>query len=240
MSVQPKHKKVHSKPKPKGPLIATSITPKARHYYTFSASNGLSVTMLRGDGAPKLSSGGARWEVTNVPRRVGFTQWQGRDPFVLDVPILFEGHYRRLKPFRSIEDEARTLNQMHLSAEFQRPPTIKIDGALPISDRRWVIQDITWGDEVFWVQDGPDSLPYRTRQDAVVHFLEYNAEDRVKVLATNTLPNWYIVKKGQTTTLRMIAKEMYGDANQWKKIKKANPAIRDQNHIKGPKRVRIP
>jgi len=215
----------------------------AKHYYTFKATNGLIIRVLRGDGAPKLSAGGANWQTVQLPKRVGFTQWQGRDPFVLDVPILFDGWGNHGS--RSIEDDARTLNQMRLSKEFHEPPKINIDGALPISDRLWVIQDITWGDDVIWEQDpanskGVQSPPYRSRQDAIVHFLEYHPEQKVKVLATNTLPNWFQVPKGKTYTLRQIAKAMYGNANKWKVIKKANPSIRDPNHVKGPKRVRIP
>jgi len=205
-----------------------------RHYITFLASNGLEVRALRGDGAPKLSAGGARWEVINLPRRVGATQWMGRDPFVLDVPILFDHHASD----ESIEPDARALNKMRLSQEFTVPPTIKIIGAVPITDRDWVIQGIDWGDDVYWVTRG--DAPYRTRQDAVVHFLEYRPQARVKILAKASLPHAFEVQKGTTTTLRKIAKEMTGDANNWRKIKNANPSIRDPNKVVGPKRVRIP
>jgi len=210
------------------------MTIMPRHFYDINADTGVTIRVLRDSTPPSLSAGGARWSVVEVPRRVSFTQWQGRDPFQLDVPILFNGY-----PDKSIENDCRKLTTMFLSPEFEEPPKITIDGALPISDRRWVIQGITWGSNVYWAKT-EEGQPYRLRQDAVVHFLEYRPERKVHILATNTLPNFYQVPKGQTVTMRQIAKAIWGSARRWRDIKKANPNIRDPNHIKGPKRVRVP
>lgn len=206
-----------------------------RHYYTFTADNGLVVKVLRGASPPTLSAGGARWEIANSPRRVSFVQWQGRDPFVLDVPVLFDG----FADYDSVEDDCRKLTQMQLCKEFSEPPTITIDGALPISDRRWVVQGISWGDNVYWAKTD-SGQPFRLRQDATVNFLEYNPERRVQVLATNTLPSSYVVSKKAGMTLKQVAKDVWGSARRWREIKKANPKIRDPNHVKYKTRLRIP
>jgi len=233
---QQKKKKVVQRRSAKPPPLTMP-----RHYYGFTADNGLFVQALRGFDPPTLSSGGARWSVIDAPRRVSFVQWQGRDPFQLDVPILLDGWIN----YDSIESECRKLTQMQLCPEFDEPPKIIISGALPISgdlpsgDRRWVIQSIDWGTNVYWAKTD-SGRPFRLRQDAVIHFLEYNPERRVHVLATNTLPNTYKVLKGRTVTLKQVAKEVWGSSRRWKDIKKVNPSIRDPNHIKGPKTLRIP
>src|SRR5580765_3337662 len=114
--------------KKKAPHASPKLPPLTlpRHSYILTAGNGLTVEVLRGDGPPTLSGGGARWQVVDAPRRVSFVQWQGRDPFVLDVPILFDGWLN----YDSIESECRKLTQMQLCPEFDEPPKIIISGAL--------------------------------------------------------------------------------------------------------------
>lgn len=206
-----------------------------RHFYGFTADNGTFVKALRDEAPPSLSAGGARWSIIDAPRRVSFVQWQGRDPFQLDVPILLDGWMDR----DGIEKECRNLTAMQLCPEFGEPPTIRISGALPISDRRWVIQGITWGTNVYWSKTDHGD-PFRMRQDAVVHFLEYRPERSVHVLATHTLPSSYQVLAGKTTTLKKVAKDVWGSSRRWREIKNVNPSVRDPNHVKGPKKLRIP
>jgi hypothetical protein len=44
------------------------------NYYTFKASNGTTVTVLRGDVAPKMTAGGGGWSVEARPKRVALRQ----------------------------------------------------------------------------------------------------------------------------------------------------------------------
>jgi hypothetical protein len=205
----------------------------AKYYYTFRSSNGHTVKMLRGDGIPKATDGLGGWSVVARPRRTAFTQWDGRNPFAMDVPVMFD-HLDK----SSVESDVALLFQMAMGAAFDPPPTIHIDGGLPIKGATWVINGIDWGDDCLY-DISAKGKPFRYRQDAVVHLLQYNPQDLVKILTTKALPNIYTVhSKGET--MRTIAKAMYGDARRWTDIKKANPKQRDPNHLKIKTVLRIP
>jgi|SRR5215831_960970 len=185
--------------------------------YTFRASNGTSVTMFRGDGAPKMTAGGGGWTTVDRPRRIGMTVWNGRDPYGMDVPVLFDGYIDS----RSVEGDIAKLNQMQMGAALNQPPTVMIDGQVPVKGIRWVITGIDWGDNVYWDAAG------RQRQDAVVHLLQYVKEERVDVIGKDPTPTpaRWVTKKGDT--LRSVAARVYGDSSQWKVIANAQkPPLR--------------
>jgi len=153
----------------------------------------------------------------------------------MDVPVLFDGWRMQT----SVEQDIRRLQAMSIGSDFTPPPTIKVDGALPIGGATWVITSIDWGTEVYWSQTQKGQF-FRMRQDATVHLTQFIAEQRLKITVTNSLPNKYSVPKGSITSLKKIAFAMYGSPNRWKDIAAANPSIRDPNKIKGPKEIRIP
>lgn len=200
--------------------------------YTFKSSNGLSVTMLRGDGAPKMVGGGGGWTVEARPKRVALTLWAGRDPYQMDVPVMFDGW----ADDDSQENAISLLNQMQMGADFREPPTVTIVGAVPVKNARWVITGIDWGDNVIYDGD------HRLRQDAVVHLTQYNPEDRLKVRNKGQLranPKPYVVKKGDT--FKSISQSQYGTPDKWRLIMAAND-IRDPTSIVKHigKQIRIP
>lgn len=206
-----------------------------RYIYIFRSSKGAQVTVVRGEGPPKITGGSGGWNVVNRPRRTSLTQWGGREPYRMDVPILFDGWRARV----SVEEDIRRLQQMSMGHDYDPPPTITLQGALPVNGATWVIEDIDWGDEVYWSQQSSQGRFFRMRQDAVVHLLQYQAEERLKIVMPRQLPNQYTVfKEGET--LRSIAKVMYGDGDKWKVIKKANPSVRDPNKLKVKTVLRIP
>lgn len=193
-------------------------------HYTFRSSRGTSVTMLRGEGAPKMTGGGGGWEITPRPRRVALTIWKGREPYQMDIPILFDGW----KDSESQEQRISTLNQMQMGADLEEPPTVQVDGGIPVKGAKWVMT-IDWGDNVIW-QSSPRGEMFRLRQDAVVHLIQFNPEDRLKVQGKGNLrsPRRYTVRKGDD--LRSISQKMYGTPTRWKEIQTAN-------HIRDPKKI---
>jgi len=202
--------------------------------YTFKASNGTTVSARRGELPPKMTGGGGGWEVEPRPRRVGLTLWKGREPYRMDVPILFDGHALG----KSVEQSIAKLNQMHIGSDLKQPPTVMIEGGVPVKGIRWVIENIEWGDHVYWVKGGQG--PFRTRQDAVVKLLQYNPEVRVSVRRDSTTrPNRYVTKAGDT--LRSIAKSLYDDAMKWQSIATANNLrIPGTQKLTAGKTLRIP
>jgi hypothetical protein len=209
------------------------VTLADKYWYTFRSSDGHVVKVLRGETPPKATDGMGGWTIVARSRRTAFTQWDGRNPYAMDVPILFDGYASGT----SVEGDISKLFQMGVGSDFSPPPTVTVDGAVPIKGAKWVINNIDWGDEVIWQQQGKNK-PYRLRQDAIVHLVEYEAEKRVKILTTHALPNVYVTNPGDT--MRSIAKLWYGDATLWTAIKNANPKIRDPNNIPKHTHLRIP
>lgn len=210
------------------------MTPPLKFMVTFRASTGSQVTVLRGDGPPKITSGEGGWDVISRPRRVALTQWTGHDPYRMDIPILFDGWHDR----SSVEESISRLNAMAMGHDFEPPPTLHVDGAVPVKGATWVIEAIDWGDEVYWDLSAQGRY-FRMRQDAIVHLLQYQAEQRLNIIMPKTLPNEFIVPR-DGFTLRDVAKAMYGNAKNWKKILRANPDIRDPNKLKAQQTIRVP
>lgn len=213
------------------------------NYYTFRSSKGTSVTVLRGDGAPVMTGGGGGWVTEDRPRRVSLTIWNGRAPYAMDVPILFDGY----STGRSQEDAISILNQMQMGKDLEAPPTVEIIGGVPVKGISWVLEpDISWGnseEDVIW-HTGDNGKEYRLRQAAVVHLLQHNPEDRLKILNKGKLPGaprLYTVRQGDD--LRSISQKMYGTPTRWKEIQAANGKIlRDPKAITKlvGKKIRIP
>jgi len=210
-----------------------------RYFYTFRSSKGSVVKVMRGSDSASIVGGEGGWNMIARPRRTSLTQWGGREPYQMDVPILFDGWRTQ----RSVERDIRVFQEMARGYDFSPPPTVKIDGAVPVNGATWVIMSIDWGSEVYWSQSGKSADAkgnyFRYRQDAVVHLLQYEEEERLKVVITNSLPNHYTTQQ-KNETLKGIAKAMYGNGNRWKEIAQANPKIRDPNHIPAHTQLRIP
>jgi nucleoid-associated protein YgaU len=151
----------------------------------------------------------------------------------MDVPVMFDN-----LDGSSVENDVALLFQMAIGADFDPPPTVRIDAGVPIKGATWIINGFDWGDDVIYDVNAKGK-PFRSRQDAVVHLIQYVPQDVVRILTVKALPNIYTVhNKGET--MRTIAKAMYGDARRWTDIKKANPKQRDPNHLKVGTKLRIP
>lgn len=200
--------------------------------YVFRASNGTRVAVMRGTDPPVATAGGAVWTAKTRPGRKSLTVFTNTDPYKMDLPILFDG----LQGDDSQEPAIALLNQMRQGDDFTEPPTINIDGGVPIKGGTWVIEDITWGTNQLW--RAVNGHWYRVRQDAVVHLLQYVKETRLTIKkGTASVPRRYTFKKGDT--LRKIAQKFYKDPNKWKQIAAANN-IRDPSSIKPGKELKIP
>jgi len=200
-------------------------------FLQFRSSLGTSVIVRRGDGAPTVTGGGGRWEVTERPRRTSAVRWTGNDPYTMEVPVLFDGWSDN----DSVEADIALLNNMRRArnnADLVPPPTVLVDGAVPVKGARWVCTDIAWGSNVIWHTVGDNYFRYR--QDAVVHLLQYVEVDKfvVKKPAQVTVP--HKIKSGET--LASIAKK-HGVSK--KDIQKANN-IRDPKKIKPGQTLKIP
>ena len=208
----------------------------ASRYYQFRATNGASVLCWRGEGSPKLISGGARYDVINRARRKSSVQWNGDDPYRMDVPILLDGWMSHT----SVEHDVALLNNMMQSPGALIPPVqVYMDGALPVKGSKWVVEGIDWGDMVIWSNDTTSrtgeyhGTGYRVRQDAIVHLLQFV---EIQTLQVNT-PNIsvpVVTKSGQS--LAKLAKQYNVSVSD---IQKTNN-IRDSKSPKVGTRLIIP
>ena len=127
----------------------------------------------------KPTGGYGGWNIVDRPRRLGITQWDGRQPLSMDVAILIDGFARS----DSVEVECKILEKMAFSGDGvgEEPPVITVKGAFVQHDQqKWVIAGISWGNAMRRVKDGD-----RVRQQAVVGLIRYNAADKAQLGAAS-------------------------------------------------------
>lgn len=163
------------------------------------------------------------WEAVSRPKRVALTRFKGHDPFLQDVPVMFDG-------FADGISQEVLISKLELMAraptDLREPPKIKLTGPIPRKELTWVINDISWDNQtVIW--DGEE----RVRQAATVHLMQF-VDDTV--LSTVTSPavtnNDNNGKKTKITApqgmnLKQIAMLVYKDPSKYVLILDANPFL---------------
>lgn len=193
-----------------------------------TTDNRFSLICPLGDGPIKITDGIGGWQLVPRPRKTAFTQFIGKNPFAMTIPILFDGY----ADGRSQEADLRTLTWMGLPPnDGGEPRKIRLYGsALPYpSSGEWVIAGITEGDMTIWNSAGNARL----RQDISLSIIKYVNPDSLESLSTSpglapTIKGTYLVKAGDT--FRSIAAFQYGDTKFEKYILLANN-IRDTTVI---------
>lgn len=195
---------------------------------------------------PSLTGG---WGVTARQRAKGITEWTGRSPISIDIPILLDGFDNN----DSVESDVRALYAMMDKPEGKRdePPIIRLGGQFPIpfKGRDWVINGIAPGAEERRHKDG-----HRTRAFFTVTVLEHVPGDVIVVHKSSpakkhqqkskddgerwtSRPTTYTVKRGDT--LQSIAAKVLGDQKRWHDIKDLNN-LRDPKSIKVGQKLKMP
>lgn len=210
-----------------------------RHQVRFDSSNGLSLVVLLGSSAARMTDGYGGWEVVDRPKRTGLTNWKGRPPYKMEVPILFDGWQAQVG--QEIKISVLTRMALPPGAPNAEPPTLRVSGAVPRDDVTWVIEAIDFGDNVIYDMVG--GVHVRLRQDAVVRLIEYVKDERIghrnspATRASGNAGRSTTVKAGET--LRQIASREYRDPNKWTAIAAAN-AIGDPRRIIAGQVLRLP
>ena len=202
----------------------------ARASVTFTAPGIGSVSAISDATTAQVSGGYGGWDVVSRPRRKGLTQWNGKDPIRMQIPVLFDGWRGR----NSQEIPISRLSRMALPPEGGKgePPVISVEGnGVPHpGPERWVIENLQWGTNALWDVDRSGSMS-RMRQDCVVNLLEFVDADRIAFSGLGTQPSTpsgkmfrYTVQDGDT--LNRVAVAAYGDSASWPRIAEAN-GLRD-------------
>lgn len=186
--------------------------------------------MRRGMTPPKISSGGARYEIVERPRRRSIVQWKGDDPWRMSVPVIFDGWISE----HNVEYDIRRVSQMAQSRGDLSPPfTFRLDGALPVSGGLWIMESIEWGDNVYWHADKRGG-GNRIRQDATLNCLQYETEVILQISKPPPMSVPYRVTSGETLAMIAAKKGVTVDS-----IRVANN-LRDGKKIKAGQRLMIP
>lgn len=196
------------------------------HYVTLSSSAGHSVQILLGQQGAALTGGSGGWETVSRPKRTAITRWAGKDPYAMDIPVIFDGVRGNVNQ----EAHIQTLVKMgEPVGTLKQPPTLRCRGAVPFGTENiwWVISGIQWDNaDVLWRHFG--KVIGRVRQPAVISLMEYVDE---QVIVTQASPAVAAgggnagtkVKQGSGKNVKQEAQDEYGDPSLAQKILDANP-----------------
>lgn len=203
-----------------------------------TTDNRYQISAQQGPNPTKITDGFGGWQVISRPRKVGFTQFQGRNPFQMQLNLMFDGYAKN----QSQETALRTLTWMAIPPQGSRDPRrVRLFGpALPYpSSGEWVINGLDEGDNIIWDSTGK----YRLRSDITLTLLRYVNSDALKNVEVTiglAVPNSQVIKAKAGDTARTLAAYYYGDSTLWHTIAAAN-GIRDPAYsIKAGTAIRIP
>lgn len=230
-----------------GSLVNSSFYTSSKYYLLFRPTVATPhlqpVAVMLGDGQPTATANGG-WTFVARPKNLGFTTWVGYDPYVLTIPLMFDGHSRD----ESVEEAYEALRRiMRVPVGKERQPSpVKIDGSIPHSNLSWVIQSIEPGNEIRRSRDGR-----RTRIECTLTAYEYMpadvlveqkaspAKQAAAKAATTGGPaqRTYTVKRGDTLVL--ISTRLLGTHKRWQEIARLN-GVRDPRKLRVGQVLKIP
>ena len=224
----------------------------------------VSLTIRLGDARPDVTAGYGGWAEVARPRRRPLTVWTGSPGLRMNLPILLDGFVAG----RSVERDIANLERLSLpTAADGAPPRVRLaaqGGAVPHTDRVWVVDSLTFADGAIMNHAGN-----RTRQPATLSLLEYIADVRVNERSTTTQTRRQaargeveggrleqtcrrrqgqgeVGKKraasssfGDGEDLLSIAARELGDADRWVEIAQLN-GLRDPRAIVAGQELRLP
>jgi hypothetical protein len=216
----------------------TSHAIPAGHVRLLCDDPALNLVVLMGEDSPRVSSGVGGWEVTQRPRQVGMTTWDGVEPYQLTLPLMFNGlgqnrtrthvgHYSQEKAIRQLMRVARGDDE-------SRPGVLVVEG-LPLPADEWVIEGIDFGDAVRHVT-------HRIRQACTLTLREY-VPPKYKQLRKRALQGAkgktrVIVVKHGDTPARIARREhcKWGEIRDLNAgtVRKANQALKQGSKLRVP------
>lgn len=200
------------------------------------------------------------WNVVARPKQTGFTDWQGTNPIIMNVPIVIDG-LLALSQGTSVESRVDRLFSMMLQRVGVRnePVIVRIAGVpIPFAGLHWNINAIVTStsadDEIRRNVDGHRvratldvTLQQYVPGDIVLHSTRSSKRSVSKVVrgrhrsgstkSSSSSTRVYTVKSGDT--LSKIAARELGSSSKWNEISSLN-SIRDPNRIYPGQRLKIP
>lgn len=147
-----------------GRVRLTPVTP---------AGPALQVDLL---GQASVSGGVGGWTDLARPLRTTAAEWVGTPTLTQTLTVLLDGMPSLGRPVAvSIEPRAAALLALGVATkETGRPPVLTLAGPLYFTDRRWVVDDLSWGTEI------RNDTGERVQQDVTITLREWIATASVK------------------------------------------------------------
>jgi hypothetical protein len=159
----------------------TAAAPATGWVRVVSSDPPVSLTVRLGDGRPNVDAGYGGWSEVARPRRRPLSIWVGSPGLRMTLPVVLDG----FRAGRSVERQISRLESLSLpTASDGAPPRIRLvarGGAVPHTDRVWVVDSLTFADGAIMNAAGD-----RTRQPVTVALLEYIADVRVNEKSTTS------------------------------------------------------
>lgn len=156
---------------------------------TVDPGPGLAIAAWLGEAGANVTGGYGGWNIIARPHRVSITQWGGRDPIQMDLPLVldgFDGQTLSNRMTESIELVATKLERMALPWK-DKPPRVKVTGSssnlIQHDDLDWVIMSLAWGTAL------RDDAGNRLRQEVTVGLVAYRGVEKVKIRAAQLARN---------------------------------------------------
>lgn len=216
-------------------------------FYIKSDNPKITFTANFGSGSAMVVDGYGGWEVKSRPKEIGIVEWVGRNPMAIEIPFQLD-NFTDYTDMPGVETEqmVRRLERLCGLGSHGEPPICKVngEGAIPHDEHDfaghwWVIENVAWDRETEIRNEGGN----RIRCGGMITIRQYiDASDIMKRLGPNARairPEIYIVKKGDTLSKIAAKKNIYGNANLWKRIADANN-IRDPRNLTVGQKLRIP
>lgn len=218
--------------------VGTQIrkTYNARHHYPGKLIGGAWVLMhawgselwtafLLGPEGGHIISNGTEWDVVDRPRRDPLTEQSHSRCLEMEVDALYDTFTQRPiaanLPRHSVEYELWKLEQLaerFAEGNSAYAPTVKLFGPVPHADKRWVIDNLSWGDAT-----RDPNFGGRMRQQVTIHLKRFGAAENI-VRSAQAQTRKYKIAKGDD--LQKIAKKTLGKAARWREIEKLNKGMR--------------
>lgn len=202
-----------------------------------------------GDGPPQVSGGSGGWAERERPRRTDLMEWTRTPPYRLAVPALIEAPNSDVDDIEAAVSALRGLGRV-VPGGYQTP-VLRLEGPIPLTDLRWVIEGIEDGPFLRREEDG-----LLVRQFFTVSFVEYSDLDLLvtaspaEAAAARAQPptagpatgqpvaaRTYTVRSGDT--LSAIAARELGDHRRWQEIATLND-VRDPRKLRVGQDLRLP
>lgn len=189
----------------------------------------LRVVALFGDAPPTISGGYGGWGTVARPKRLSLTEWNGSDPFQLELPFILD----KFAAQTSVEDLVLNLEKMALVFPgYATPPLVDLEGPIPHTELTWVINAIAWGNKEINREGNI------VRQFGTLSLMQFVPDelvtDKKKPSAAKPKWKWHTLKKGDTITT--LAKKYCKKPVTKAKLAKFKSMLLKENKIRDPRR----